>query len=63
MVWNGDRPSFWCRADSATQNDAQKLLEHKNQATTVIYRRDKGEVVEPLMVQSLLDMKRISGEK
>lgn len=49
--------------DSATQNDAQKLLGHKNQATTVIYRRDKGEVVEPLMSKSLLDMKRISGEK
>lgn len=34
--------------DSASQTDAQKLLGHKNQATTVIYRRDKGEVISPL---------------
>ena len=34
--------------DSETQSDAQKLLGHKNEATTVIYRRDSGAVVSPL---------------
>lgn len=34
--------------DSASQTEAQKLLGHSNEATTVIYRRDKGEVIKPL---------------
>lgn len=42
--------------DSASQTDAQKLLGHKNIQTTTIYRRDKNDVVLPLMSQSLLDM-------
>ena len=42
--------------DSSSQTTAQKLLGHKNAATTVIYRRDKSEVVEPLMDKSLLSI-------
>lgn len=34
--------------DSASQTEAQKLLGHSDAATTVIYRRDKGEVIKPL---------------
>ena len=44
--------------DSDTQTDAQKLLGHKNIETTTLYRRDKNDVVLPLMSKSLLDMEK-----
>ena len=44
--------------DSETQTAAQKLLGHKNITTTTIYRRDKKEIVNPLMDKSLLPMSR-----
>ena len=49
--------------DSSSQTDAQKLLGHKNQATTVIYRRDRSEVIEPLVAKSLFAIRKASGEK
>lgn len=47
--------------DSDSQTSAQKLLGHKNITTTTIYRRDKKEVVNPLMDKSLLSMSEKHG--
>lgn len=49
--------------DSDSQTAAQKLLGHRNQATTTIYRRDSGEVVSPLLAKSLLAKTKIGGQK
>lgn len=42
--------------DSDTQTAAQKLLGHKDITTTTIYRRDKNELVNPIMPKSLFGM-------
>lgn len=43
-------------SDSDTHSDAQKLLGHKQSSTTAIYRRDKKDVVLPVMSKHRLDM-------
>ena len=43
-------------SDSDTHSDAQKLLGHKQSSTTAIYRRDKKDVVQPVMSKHRLDM-------
>ena len=43
-------------SDSDTHSDAQKLLGHKQSSTTAIYRRDKKDVVQPVMSKRRLDM-------
>lgn len=45
--------------DSDTQTAAQKLLGHRNINTTTIYRRDKKEVIDPLMPKSLFGIENM----
>lgn len=49
--------------DSDSQTSAQKLLGHKNINTTTIYRRDKKEVIDPLMPKSLFGIDERKGVK
>lgn len=47
-------------SDSDTQTAAQKLLGHKDITTTTIYRRDRNDVVNPIMPKSLFGIDKKS---
>lgn len=56
MIRDVDVAAMKSATDSDTQTAAQKLPGHRNISTTTIYRRDRKEVIDPLILKSLFGM-------